>query len=524
MSTGTDLAADLVELVRDAFATALETEVGPDDDFFGQGGDSLNAIVVVSELETALGVGLSQTAVFSYPTPAGLAAAITSGEVVEGALAGVPEAAAPAEAAESAGAAAGTAPLTPPQHVQLTLAPEAASRGFISWVFQLNGALDEDALVGAYDDVVERFEVLRTELVDTGGELRQRALPFEPGVLRVVDLREQPKGEAIETATAAAHAEFGSLDPVTRPGLRATLYRVGHKSNVLTTFVAEALVDADSAGMLAAELARAYCARTGDQPDADLPVVSPESFLRAAAERAVSPAAVERATAHWLALSESAGPDRGWPLPDRGEVASYRLLLDPETEWPAVPAAAAALRTTQYVVVLAAFQAALARAYGATRLAVTSVVADRGEPGTERMIGSFHTVVRVPVELVPGEAFSAVTARTADGVRDAVAHSAVPALLVDPVPHGAGVHFYMLDGREGPSFPGIRRRRFRLHSRTREALRLNCVFGTRNERVLAFSATTLSAEQLEALAHDVREILLSATADPGRPVGTPDGD
>lgn len=514
---GTDLAVDLVALVRDAFETALEAEVGPDDDFFGQGGDSLNAIVVVSELEAALGVALSQTAVFSYPTPAGLAAAIRSGEVVEGPMDGLP-------AAAAAPADVDTAPLTPPQRVQLTLAPEAASRGFISWVFQLNGALDEDALAGAYDDVVERYEVLRAEIVDAGGEQRMRARPFEPGVLRVVDLREQPKGEAIEAATAAAQAEFESLDPLARAGLRATLYRVGNKSNVLTTFVAEALVDADSAGMLAAELARAYCARTGQEPDPDLPVVSPDSFLRAAAERVVSPAVVERATEHWLALSKEAGPDRGWPLPDRGEVATYRLLLDPDTEWPAVPAAAQALRTTQYVVVLAAFQAALARLYGATRLAVTSVVADRGEPGTERMIGSFHTVVRVPVEIVPGEPFADVTARTAQGVRDAVAHYAVPALLVDPVPHAVGVHFYMLDGREGPSFPGIRRRRFRLHSRTREALRLNTVFGTRNERVLAFSSTTLDAAQLERLAHEVRETLLSATADTGRPVGTPDGD
>jgi acyl carrier protein len=57
----------------DLFAEILGVPVGPDDDFFELGGDSLTAMRLVSGIQSELGTGLEILDLTTHPTPAALA-------------------------------------------------------------------------------------------------------------------------------------------------------------------------------------------------------------------------------------------------------------------------------------------------------------------------------------------------------------------------------------------------------------------------------------------------------------------
>jgi acyl carrier protein len=68
------------ERVRAAFAEALGTVPGDDEDFFDAGGDSLAAENVLLTLSAQLSTELPGWVLLDHPTVRGLAAALRSGE------------------------------------------------------------------------------------------------------------------------------------------------------------------------------------------------------------------------------------------------------------------------------------------------------------------------------------------------------------------------------------------------------------------------------------------------------------
>jgi nonribosomal peptide synthetase DhbF len=58
--------------VAGVFAEVLAREVGPDDDFFDLGGNSLQAIRVAKRLQSVLGRPVEMDALFDAPTPRSL--------------------------------------------------------------------------------------------------------------------------------------------------------------------------------------------------------------------------------------------------------------------------------------------------------------------------------------------------------------------------------------------------------------------------------------------------------------------
>ncbi|WP_405150343.1 acyl carrier protein [Sphaerisporangium sp. NBC_01403] len=69
--------ADLTELVVAVYRETLRHDgLGPDSDFYEEGGDSMTAFQIIARLRAALDVEIPVALVFACPTPIDLAAAV----------------------------------------------------------------------------------------------------------------------------------------------------------------------------------------------------------------------------------------------------------------------------------------------------------------------------------------------------------------------------------------------------------------------------------------------------------------
>lgn len=69
---------DILTIITVAFSTELKTKVGPEDDFFDLGGDSLSSENVLTEIIARTGVTLPGWALMDFPRAVDLAAYIAS--------------------------------------------------------------------------------------------------------------------------------------------------------------------------------------------------------------------------------------------------------------------------------------------------------------------------------------------------------------------------------------------------------------------------------------------------------------
>jgi len=68
----------VLDVVLAAYRQVLDDpSVSPDDDFFELGGDSFQAMDIMAALEETTGKQISAGVIFAFPTPTGLASAIT---------------------------------------------------------------------------------------------------------------------------------------------------------------------------------------------------------------------------------------------------------------------------------------------------------------------------------------------------------------------------------------------------------------------------------------------------------------
>ena len=406
-----------------------------------------------------------------------------------------------------------TAPASLIQEAHLQIVPSTAGHGYLSWVYQLNGRLDTQALARAVDDVVRRHEILRVRFEHRDGRLHQVVTQFKPGALKLVDLGDHTKRQGLDAAINDVEAVYNSLSPVDDPRFRAMLYTIDPKTSVLAMFVAEALVDSDSGSLLSAEITSAYAEHQGISVPVELPEVSETSYLDYAISHPPEPAAVARAREHWTRQARNAPPISVWPTaPHSGarEGSSFAFELAP-AEWAEVTSRARVLRTTPYILVLTYLQAAVARTTGLTRFLAHSIVPERNH-ATRGMIGNFHSLVRIDMRLDSDATFQSALARTAVAVAEAVEHSILPSPLAVPAARTtqapddplAGIRFYMFSSHGGPLFTGVRRRRFRLHGAPPAALSLSCIYGPNGRQDFVFSSTIASQDHLERLATNIR--------------------
>jgi Ser/Thr protein kinase RdoA (MazF antagonist) len=321
------------------------------------------------------------------------------------------------------------------------------------------GRLEVALLARALDEIVGRHEVLRTSFAaGPAGEPVQLVGPPRRQRLPVVDLGALPdaarEGEALRLAGDDAMRAF---DLAAGPLLRVTVVLLGAAECVLLANLHHIVSDTWSGAIFVREVGAIYQALSGPSPGPgpEAPFGHPKAPSGHPAAPSAHPAArlpelpVQYAdfaawqrgrlrgellageVAWWrerlcgapapLALSsDRPRPPLGSPRGLGSTVAVRRQLGD------AVAALARREGATPFMVLLAAFQALLARHGGQSTVVVGSPVAGRNRPELEGLIGLFVNMLALRADLAADPPFRALLAQVRETTLAAAAHQDVP--------------------------------------------------------------------------------------------------
>jgi amino acid adenylation domain-containing protein len=330
---------------------------------------------------------------------------------------------------------------------------------------RLRGSVDAAALERALGWVVRRHEVLRTTFREVEGVAEQVVGPFTGFPLPLVDLTHLPaderEAEVARLATADASRPF---DLSAGPLFRAKLLRLGDDEHVLLLCMHHAVSDGWSMRVLFRELWALYDAfREGREPALpDLPVQYADYAVWQRGQAGGE--AQARQLAYWR--ERLAGSPELLELPTdrpRPPAPSFRGAAVPVH----VPASvlgrlrdlAMAEGATLYMVVLAAFQALLARYAGTDDVVVGAPIAGRTRREVEDVIGLFVNTLVLRTDLSGDPTFRRAVGRVRETVLGAYENQEVPfeRVVAELQPERTLSHsalfqvMFMLDTVDGPS-------------------------------------------------------------------------
>ncbi|HSU82944.1 MAG TPA: condensation domain-containing protein, partial [Thermoanaerobaculia bacterium] len=413
------------ELLAGIWSGLLRVEgVGAHDDFFALGGHSLLATQAVSRVREAFDVELTPADLFLAPTPAGLARRIAELRGEERAAVPPPRPA-PRDPAGD--------PLSFSQErlwFLQQLAPESTAYN-VPGALRLRGPLRPGLLARALGEISRRHEALRTVFREgAGGVPVQVVLPPPADPLLVVDLGSQPdpEGQAERLLAAEAARPF---DLAAGPLVRTLLLRLGGEEHLLAVTMHHAISDAWSLRILLRELSALYGAFVAGEPSPlpELPLQYAD-FARWQREQ-MSGEHLERELAHWRRVLDGAPEALDLPA-DRPLPAAptFAALRRPVALPPALAAGIRALARRQgwtpFMLLLAAFDALLARLTGQRDLVVGAPIANRNRLETEGLIGFFTNTLALRLDLAGDPSFRALARRARAATLEAYAHQDLP--------------------------------------------------------------------------------------------------
>ncbi len=400
--------------------------VRPGDNFFHLGGHSLLATRVLSRLREAFGVELPVQTLFASPTVTGLAHAVAAaraarrGEEEEASL--PPLRPVPRQ---------GLLPLSFPQQRLWfvdRLAPDNPTYN-ISSAFRLRGPLDPAALAGTLTAVVRRHEALRTRFVEVDGQPWQEIRPAAPFPLAQVDLGALPvERREAELARLGREEAVRPFDLRRGPLLRAGVVRLAAAEHVLLLTLHHIVSDGWSEEILRHELGDLYAAALAGTPGPPEPPIQYADF--AVWQRAWPEAFLDRQLAWWTGtLAGLATLEVPTDRP-RPPVQTFRGALETLTVPPELTAALRGLSrsrgATQFMTLLAGWQALFHRVTGQADVAVGSPVANRNRPEIENLIGFFVNMLALRTDFGGDPGFGEAVERVRRVALAAYDHADVP--------------------------------------------------------------------------------------------------
>ncbi|HBL30620.1 MAG TPA: non-ribosomal peptide synthetase, partial [Acidobacteria bacterium] len=409
------------EVLAGIWAEVLGLErVGAVDHFFDLGGHSLLATQVMSRLRAVFRVEVPLRDLFAAPRLADFAARI--------------------EEARRAGIAESAPQLVPvPRRGGLPLSFAQQRLWFIDQLepgsalynipvaLRLAGPLDVAVLARALGAVVARHEALRTVFAVRDGEPVQVILPAAPVPLPVVDLAGLP-GTAGRLLRDEANRPF---DLRTGPLLRAGLLRLAGEEHVLLLTLHHIASDGWSMGLLVHEVTALYAASAAGRPS-PLPAPPVQYGDFAVWQRSwLHGAVLAEEIAFWRRQLAGLPPLLELPVDrPRHAVQSFRGAARP-VRFPAdltrrLETLGRREGATLFMVLLAGFQALLARTGGQEDLAVGAPVAGRNRVEIESLIGFFVNTLVLRGDLTGDPTFRELLHRVRETALTAYRHQDVP--------------------------------------------------------------------------------------------------
>ncbi|UOZ05562.1 non-ribosomal peptide synthetase [Amycolatopsis sp. WQ 127309] len=433
--------------------------VGPGDNFFTLGGDSLGALTTIARLTEKYGADVPAQAVFSAATLADLAAELD--QVSPPAAGPVPEARTPdrkhllSSGQESLWFLDRWAPDSPVYNVP--------------WCFHLRGPVDPAVLEESLNAVVRRHAPLRTVFPDSWGEPRRSELPELRVALDQHDLREAPGDAAAGIIRSAARAPF---DLARGPLVRTALLRRGDEESDLLVVVHHIVWDELSLAVFEAELAEFYAAGTGGRTPEPPPLSRRyQDFIELRADKAET-AAFHDDVAYWRrrltgpAPAPDLGPDLRHPADQsyRGDTVAF--VVDAGTTR-RVRALARAEGVTTFLVLATACAVVLGERARREDLVIGTPVTGR-PAGFDGLIGYFVNLIALRFDLSGNPGFRTLLQRVRATVLPDFGHQDVPFDVVERA----------VQNHEGNREPLVRIA-FEMHTHEHRDIRLGPVTGTR---------------------------------------------
>ncbi|NTX37141.1 amino acid adenylation domain-containing protein [Myxococcus sp. CA033] len=405
------------------------SDFGIHDDFLELGGNSLMAAQMLTRLREAFPVQLPLSDLFEAPTVAGLAARIQTRLGTEGLSAkdGVlpPLVRVPRD---------GVLPLSVVQ--ERVCALEQALPGNpalnMSVALRLTGVLDVSVLRRSLEEVVRRHEALRTSYPLVDGRMVQR-VSSEARVPLVIDSLDEMAEEAREAEwRRRVFAEMSQpFDVAHGPVVRARLLKLSAREHLLVISVHHVVCDTWSLVVFSSELGALYGAfKRGES--SPLPELAIQYIDYAAWQRKFleSGASTAQAATWRERLAGMPGPlDLPVDLPPgvgpalsgvrRGVGFSASLTSG-------IHALARREGVTAFMVLLASWQALLARWAGRDDIIVGTPIGNRNRPELEPLIGYVAHAVPLRTDLSGDPTFRELLGRVRDVTLDAYAQPDVP--------------------------------------------------------------------------------------------------
>ncbi len=297
--------------------------------------------------------------------------------------------------------------------------------------WRLEGLLSTSLLQTAWDTIIERHEILRTQFLELHGVITQRVRDRAAFKLIEIDLShmssETAQIEADRIGVIEARAPF---DLTTSPVLRVTLLRLSLDVAVILVTTHQIVSDGWSIGIMAREMGLIYEALSREEPVMLEPLAIQYADYSLWQLEWLKVRGTAEETTYWTHQLAGAKPFK--ILPDRartglpttnGAIASRVLPRELTNK---AQALSVNHGTTLFTTALASLCAVLARVANAGDIVLGTQVSGRDQVELEPMIGQFVSSLILRNNLSDDPPFNELLGRIAETTAQALEHRHIP--------------------------------------------------------------------------------------------------